>query len=96
MKYDREDVKNKVASFLREHPEIKPFLQAARPTLDKCFEKPVDIVLEVMSNTQLVGWIQNMDDVNEGLAKLDRFDKEWFLDHMAEVGNKFNFNIETR
>ena len=62
----------------------------------------IEIVLEVLTypdetvHEELVGWIQSTDDVSEGLAKLGRFEDEWFLDHMAEIGHKFNFNIETK
>lgn len=91
-----------VETYLARYPEIMSFLKAAWPNLVRCFGKPVHIVLEVMTYTEyetyeeLVGWIQSTDDVYDGLDKLERFNDEWFLDHMSEVGNKFNFNIETR
>jgi hypothetical protein len=91
-----------VTAYLARYPEIEDFIQAAWPALAECFEGPIEIVLEVLTypdeaiHEELVGWIQSTDDIDEGLAKLDRFEDEWFLDHMAEVGSKFNFNIETR
>ncbi len=91
-----------VNAFLADHPEIEDFLEVAWPVLVRCFKGPVDVVLEVMTYSEetiyqeLVGWIQSTDDVYEGLEKLERFEEEWFLDHMAKVGNKFNFNIESK
>lgn len=67
-----------------------------------CFKGPVDIVLEVISDPEkvaheeMVGWIQSADDVFTGLEKFERFEDEWFLDHMAQVDDKFSFNIETK
>ena len=89
-----------VVAFLERHPEIEPFLGSALPVLTKCFDAPIEVDLEVMSYAyesaydELVGWIQSTDDVDTGMKKLDRFEEEWFLDHMEMVHNKFNFNIE--
>lgn len=91
-----------VKDYLALYPEIEDFIEAAWPALIKCFGGPVEIVLEVLTypdeiiHEELVGWIQSTDNVSEGPKKLDRFEEEWFLDHMAEVGAKFNFNIETK
>ncbi len=91
-----------ISSYLSRYPEIEDFIETAWPALIECFDGPIDIVLEVITypdesaHEELVGWIQSTDDVNEGLEKLERFEDEWFLDHMAEVDNKFNFNIETK
>ncbi len=89
-----------VVAFLERHQEIEPFLALALPALTKCFDAPIEVDLEVMSYAyataydELVGWIQSTDDVATGMKKLDRFEEEWFLDHMDMVHNKFNFNIE--
>lgn len=92
-----------VETYLARYPEIEGFIEAAWPALVECFDDSIEIVLELLTypadetiHKELVGWIQSTDDVDEGLAKLERFEDEWYLDHMAEVGNKFNFNIETR
>ena len=93
---------DEVKAYLACHPELESFLASAWPALIRCFGEPVDIILEVMTYPdeeiyqELVGWIQSTDDVQEGLEKLERFEDEWFLDHLSEVDNKFNFNIETR
>ncbi len=89
-----------VQAFLALHPKINDFIKAAWPSLVKCFGEPVDIVLEVMrypeagAYDELVGWIQSTAEVETGLEKLAQFEDEWFLDHLAEIGNIFNFNIE--
>ena len=88
--------------YLTRHPGIMDFIKAAWPALIRCFGKPVDIVLEVMTYPEeapyeeLVGWIQSTDDVYVGLEKFERFEDEWFLDHLEQVGDRFNFNIETK
>jgi hypothetical protein len=91
-----------VESFLAQNPEIESFLEAAWLALTKHFGETIEVVLEVLtypeagSSSELVGWIQSTDDVYTGLEKLERFKDEWFLEHMAEVDGKFNFNIENR
>jgi hypothetical protein len=93
---------NKVVAYLKRHPEVVSFMSRAWPALIRTFGTPVDVALEVISypeahaHDELVGWIQSTDDVYEGLDKLERFESEWFLDHLPEIGNKFNFNIETK
>lgn len=85
------------------YPDVEGFLEVACPVLTEYFGDSVEIVLEVLAystgettHEELVGWIQSTDDINEGLARLSRFEDEWFLNHMDEVDHKFNFNIETR
>lgn len=91
-----------VEAYLTRYPEISDFLEAAWPVLLRCFGGPVDIVLEVITHPDeaayrdLVGWIQSTEDVRTALEKLERFEDEWFLDHITLIGDKFNFNIETR
>lgn len=91
-----------IDAYLIHHPEVESFIEAAYPALTKSFGGPVEIVLELITDPdevgqqQLVGWIQSTDSVAEGLRKLDRFEDEWFLDHMYLVNDTFNFNIETK
>ena len=91
-----------VVDFLNQNPKVSGFISLAQSALVKNFGYPVDIILEVMADPdhddfeELVAWIQSSDSINEGLEKLERFDDEWFLDHLDLVGNKFSFNIETR
>lgn len=85
------------------HPEyskVWSILEAAWPSLLRCFGGAVDIVLEVIAYPEegaydeLVAWIRSNDSVQKALDKLERFEDEWFLDHLDEIGNRFNFNIE--
>ena len=91
-----------VKAFMAARPQIIPFIEAAAPVLTKYFGQPLEIVLEVVSYPEegaeddLIGWIQSYDEVEEGLNKLEQFEDEWFLDHMAEVDYRFNFNLKTR
>ena len=91
-----------VGTFLTAQPRLIQFLQAAWPILTKHFGKEIELILEVITypyaiaQDELVGWIQFAGSIDDGLAKLDRFVDEWFLDHMEEVNNQFNFNVEVR
>lgn len=91
-----------VELYLAHHPETEGFIEAAYPALAKSFGGSVDIVLEVVIDPdetayqQLVAWIQSTNSVTDGLKKLDRFEDEWFLDHMYLINDTFNFNIETK
>ncbi len=87
----------KVEEYLRNYPEIYDFVLASFPALVNCFGESVTVVLEVLSEMgeqTLVGWIQSFDDVEVGLAKLEQLDEEWFLKHLDDIGDKFNFNLE--
>ena len=91
-----------VATYLTRHPDLKDFIQRAGPMLIQSFGGPVEVVLEVLTypdesaHQELVGWIQSTDTIEAGLEKLEQFEDSWFLDHMHQVGDRFNFNIETR
>jgi hypothetical protein len=70
--------------------------------LEKHFGKDVSVILEVMtypgeeSYDELVGWIQSTDEIEIGLDKLEKFEEEWLTEHLQNVGNVFNFDIEFR
>jgi hypothetical protein len=90
-----------VKTYLTHNPEIEKFLGESQPALVSCFERPVDIVLELIVDPEdghehLVGWIQSTDAVNKALEKLERFDEDWFLDHINDIGDKFSFNLESQ
>jgi hypothetical protein len=91
-----------VEAYLTRHPEVVDFIEMAWPYLVSFFGQEIDVALEVLTypeeaaHEELVGWVQWPGDVHEGLERLERFDDEWFLDHMTEVETKFNFNIETK
>jgi hypothetical protein len=88
-------------TFLGYYPEIEQFLENSWPALTSHFGDDIAVVLELLTypepggHSELVGWIQSHDDVYEGLDKLERFKDEWFLDHIDEIEDRFNFNIET-
>lgn len=91
-----------VKAYLAQYPEIGDFIRNSWPALVSTFGELVEIILEVMVYPEetdyrtLVGWIQSTDDVYEGLEKFEQFQDEWFLDYITEIGDKFNFNIETK
>lgn len=90
-----------VQAFLAQHPLVTQFIRLSWPALKRCFGVPLNIVLEVIqypeeyASDELVAWIQSEVPVEEGLARLDHFEDEWFLDHMELSGGRFNFNLET-
>jgi hypothetical protein len=77
-------------------------METAWPALTKYFGEGVEVILEVIdypyanAQSELVGWIQVSGSIQAGLEKLDQFVDGWFLDHMAEVNHRFNFNVEIR
>ena len=89
-----------VRQFLEAHPNLIELLLEAYRYLQKHFGSIPQIVLELVTYPdetaydELVAWIQSEDRVPEGLEKLEKFEDEWFLDHLTEIGNSFNFNIE--
>jgi len=91
---------SKVRRFLLIHSHLIDVLFEAHPFLQKYFGPNPRVELEVISYPdeaaydELVGWIQSTDDVSEGLDKLERFEEDWFLDRLDQIGNRFNFNIE--
>jgi len=91
-----------VEAYLKMYPEIQNFIDSAWPALVAHFGEHVEVVLEVMvypdeeSTTELVGWIQSRDTVEITLENFEQFTDHWYLDHMGETENKFNFNIEIR
>lgn len=91
-----------VKDYLNRHPDLEDFINRAWPAVVECFGGPVEIVLELLTypdesaHQELVGWIQSTDTVEVGLERLEQLENTWFLDHMDQVGDRFNFNIETR
>ncbi len=91
-----------VRAFLSAHPGLDKFMETAWPALTKYFGEGVEVILEVIdypyanAQSELVGWIQVSGSIQAGLEKLDQFVDGWFLDHMAEVNHRFNFNVEIR
>ena len=91
-----------VNEFLATQPQLPQFLQAAWPILAKHFGKEIEVVLELIpypyavAQDELVGWVQFAGTIQDGLAKLDKFVDEWFLEHMEETNHRFNFNVEIR
>lgn len=91
---------NDVRAFLASHPRVEPFLSISWPFLIKHFGPQVQVTLELMQypgeqvEPELVAWIQCSDPVLTGLAELDAFQEEWFLDQIDDINARFNFNLE--
>ena len=91
---------DEVRAFLAGHPQVDRFLRTCWPILVKHFGRQVEVALEVMCYPgeqvapELVAWIQCSDPVPTGLAKLDAFQEEWFLDQIDVLNARFNFNLD--
>lgn len=88
-----------VHHFLQTYPHLTEFLLEAYPLLREHFGSDLQVVLEIVSDPEtadaheLVAQICTSLPVEEALARLDRFDQEWFLGQVARVGGVFNVNL---
>jgi len=89
-----------VSGFLHAHPQIVEILLEAEAHLQKHFGPDSQIELAVVSDPevegeeQLFAYILTSLPVDEALARLDRFDEEWFLDQLDRTLGRLNFNLE--
>ena len=91
--------KDRVRAFLKSHPNLIDFLQESYYYLYKFFGPNAKHILEVVSDPEnnhqtLFVFIHTSLSINKALAKLDKFDDEWFLDHFDQVDGDLNFNLE--
>jgi len=89
-----------IRQFLRTYPQLIDVLLEAYDYLRKYFGPDLQVTLEVVSDPEVEGmdelfaYILTSLPVDEALARLDRLDKEWFLDQLDRVDGRFNFNLE--
>jgi hypothetical protein len=89
-----------VRPFLRTHPQLVEALLEAYVYLQEYFGPEPQMVLEVVSDPEVEGWdelfayILTALPVDEALARLDRFDQEWFLDQFDWTDGLLNFDVE--
>ena len=89
-----------VGRFLHAYPQLIEVLLEAHVYLQKYFGPDPQVTLKVVSDPEVEGveelfaYILTSLLVDEALARLDRFDEEWFLDQLDRVGGRFNSNLE--
>lgn len=88
-----------VVRFLRVRPNLIDVLLEAQSQLECHFGANPQVVLEVVSDPEgerdeLSAYVRTSASVDESLARLDRFDEEWFLDQLDRVNGQLNFDLE--
>lgn len=89
-----------VGAYLSHHPVARAVLGEAIQVLPEFFDAPVDIVLDVPpdyegEHTQhLYVRIQTSEDVDQALARKDRFNEEWWWQRMTEAPQTMHFTLE--
>jgi hypothetical protein len=90
---------NHIIDYLQSHSELINFLLESHYYLEKYFGVSAKFELEVVQDPeaqheQLIVYINIPLPVDEALTRLDRFDNDWFLDHINLLGHLINFNLE--
>lgn len=88
----------KVISFLHKHPFLISMLVEAYLKAQSFFPNS-EIALQIVSDQEedyqkLFAFILTQEPVNDALARLDKFDDEWFLDQPEHIRCAFNLNLE--
>ena len=91
---------NHINDYLQSHSELINFLLESHYHLEKYFGTSAKFELEVVhdpeaQHEQLIVYINTSLSVDEALIRLDRFDNDWFLDHVNWIGHFINFNLKT-
>lgn len=90
-----------VANFVYKRHALVRFLNEAQSELARHFGEDVRVELRLFYDSagepDLVGWIQcDGRNLDNALDRLFTFEDAWFLDHMNDIDERFNFNIEAR
>lgn len=89
-----------IRQFLRTHEPLIEVLFEAWPHLHQYFGPDLQVALEVVSDPEVENWdelfayILTPFSSDEALARLNRFDQDWFLDQLSQVDGKLNFDVE--
>ncbi len=90
-----------VKVFLDANPFLIPILLQAHPVIRRCFSSTTQAVLEVVhdpeggaANDELFVFIQTAEEAEEALAKLDRLDREWWIDASEQVQCRMTISVE--
>jgi len=96
--YEHRD-SEEVAHYLLSYPRLINFLHESYDHLLKLFGASARFALEVVQDPeaqykQLIVYINTSLPVEAALSRMDRLDREWFLDHVKSIGHLINFNLE--
>ncbi len=91
-----------VNHFLHDHPGVVATLGEAAEIIPRFFGHDVAIELQVahdpeaLDDVELIARIQTDLSVDEALARLRRFDQEWWLDALPKADGALTITIEYR
>lgn len=91
---------DEVTAFMEAHPKVIGPLHDAVAVVSRYFGPETSVVLEVErdrdaeDHSQLSALIQTDEDVEEGLARCDRFAWEWWLDALPRAAPHPIFGLE--
>lgn len=96
--YEHRD-REEIAHYLQSYPRLIDFLHESYGHLLKLFGASTRFALEVVRDPeaqykQLIVYINTSLPVDAALNRMDRLDREWFLDHFKSIGHRINFNLE--
>jgi len=89
-----------VSRFLEKHPFLVPVLVEAYSKFGNCFGPYPRVSLEVVKDpevqglVELFGYIVTRLTPEEAGKRLQRFDRDWFLDQLPHVKGLLNFDVE--
>ncbi len=89
-----------VRRFLQARPHLIEVIIEAHLHVSEVFGPHSKVELEVFSDPEVEGQEQLFANIltslpiDEALSRLDRLDKDWFLDQLGQVNGQFNFDLE--
>ena len=91
-----------VANFIRDNPEVVAPLLNAVEVVPRYFGADTPLALEVVRDPEardyreLFAFIQSTEGVDKALARLRRFEDEWWADALHRANLKLMFGLEYR
>jgi len=88
-----------VADFLNEHKQLPKLLFSAFPRIKSFWGAQVKPELEVVDDPEggfPIMTVRVTSTLPDAYKALDRFDEEWWLDHIAEAEGFLNFTLRPR
>jgi len=92
--------RHEVLQFLQKHSFLLPLLVEAYGKIAEYFETFSSVVLEVITepeaenDRELFAFIRTGRPVDEALARLERFDEEWWLEASDRAQGKLCIHVE--
>jgi hypothetical protein len=94
--------RDEIIHFIQDHPALAPLVLEARRVLRGVFDPGSDLALEVLvdpdddalDDCHLYLLIRTPLSSSDALARLDQFDKEWWLEHLNRANGDLTISIE--